>query len=114
MNNNDIQASINNKQLEVKNTVYLNKERVEKLQKYNFDKIIIVLFIVICLLAIFNYFNNFIGLPFIILIIFCTLLIFSIAINFYIKHEIKKLNYQIKNLELYFSELNEKKNITKG
>ena len=110
MNQDDIQNSINNKQLEVKNTVYLNKEKIERLEKYNFNKISLVLFIIILLLVILNYFNNFIGLLFIVLILASVLFVISLIINIYIKSTIKKLNKQIRNLELYFKELDSKKN----
>ena len=109
MNQDDIQNSINNKQLEVKNTVYLNKEKIERLEKYNFNKISLVLFIIILLLVILNYFNNFIGLLFIVLILASVLFVISLIINIYIKSTIKKLNKQIRNLELYFKELDSKK-----
>ena len=109
--NDDIQNLVNNKQLEVKNTVYLNKEKIEKLEKYNVSKINSILFIILLLLIVLNYFFDFIGLPFILLILVSMLFVLSLTIKIYIKITIKKLNAQIKNLELYFKELESKKNM---
>lgn len=109
MNQEEIKTAINNKQLEVKNIVFLNKEKIEKLEKYKFSKINIILLIITISLGIFNYFNNFIGLPFIIFVISLLIFLVSIMCSMYIKVTINKLSNQIKNLELYFKELESKK-----
>lgn len=113
MNQEEIQNQINNKKLEVKNKVFLNKEKIEKLKKYDINKIIHILIVTTILLLIVNYFNNFIGLPFLLFIVSSITLIISIILNFYVKSTIRKLNNEIKKLEFYFKEL-DTKNITKG
>ena len=102
---NDVNEQINNKKLEVKNTVYLNKEKIEKLQSYKFGKIKLILILIIIIAGIVGYFNDFIGLSLAILTISIVLLVMVFVLEFYIKATIKKLQKQIRNLELYFKEL---------
>ena len=102
---NDVNEQINNKKFEVKNTVYLNKEKIEKLQSYKFGKIKLILILIIIIAGVVGYFNDFIGLSLVILTISVVLLITVFILEFYIKATIKKIQSQITNLELYFKEL---------
>lgn len=108
MNNEDLYSAINNKKLEVKNTVFLHKETIEKLKKYDLSKAKIIVLTVTILLAIINYFTKFVGLLLYLLIICAVLFIVIFLLDFYIQNKIKRLEYEIRKLEQFFKELQSK------
>lgn len=107
--NEEIKENVNNKKLEVKNTVYLYNNEIEKLEKINLEKFKLYLVIITILLGSISYIKEFIGLSFILFIIFIILTIIIFIIDIYAKKRIVKLKHRIKELEQFFLVLESKK-----
>lgn len=105
----DVKQLVNNKQLEVKNTVYLYSNEIEKLEKIKLNNIKFCLISLTILLAGISYVKKFTGLTFIVFIICSILTILIFIVDYYIKNKINHLKKEIKKLEQFFIELDNKK-----
>lgn len=107
--NENIKADVNNKQLEVKNTVYLYNNELEKLEKIDLSRVKICLTSVTAILGGISYVKNFKGLSFVSFIICIILTITSFSLDIYLKKRVAYLKQRIKELEKFFLELDAKK-----
>ena len=96
---------INNKKLEVKNTVFIYKEKIEKLESYNLNKYILINIIISVILGLISYFTSFLEIPTFLFVLSIVTLIALILFIVYKNITIKKLKNKIRNLELFFKEI---------